>query len=129
MRKLNRYGRLPFNDKLRETARKLRKSGNMPEAMLWKRLCKKQFLGLDFDRQKIIGNFIVDFFCVEKGVVIEVDGGIHNVEQEHDKVKDDFLKSFGLKVVHITDTDVIYNIEQVMESLLAFPEFYREDWI
>jgi len=56
---------LPFNPNLKERARELRKAGNLAEIIFWKQVRNKQFLGLDFDRQKIVGNYIVDFYCKE----------------------------------------------------------------
>jgi very-short-patch-repair endonuclease len=58
---------------------------------LWQQLKHKQLLGLDFDRQKIIGNYIADFYCAEKQVVIEVDGSSHDHKAEYDAQRDAFL--------------------------------------
>ena len=66
---------LPANKRLKEVARDLRKAGNEAEILLWKQLRRKQLCNLDFDRQRIIGSFIVDFYCPEKRVIIEIDGG------------------------------------------------------
>jgi len=57
------YLRLDFNPHLRERARALRKAENLPEVLFWMQVNKGQFYGLDFDRQKVIGNYIVDFYC------------------------------------------------------------------
>ena len=56
------YLSLPYNPKLRNKAKELRKAGNLAEVLLWNQLKNRQFMGFDFDRQKIIGNYIVDFF-------------------------------------------------------------------
>ncbi|MDR0967638.1 MAG: exodeoxyribonuclease VII large subunit, partial [Rickettsiales bacterium] len=72
-RNSQRYYNLPFNPDLTERAKENRKSGSLPEALFWNQLKNKQLLGLDFDRQKIIGNYIVDFFCASIGLVIEID--------------------------------------------------------
>ena len=69
MRKyIDKYYQLPYNPHLRERAKELRKAGNLCEALMWRQLRNKNFKGYDFDRQKIIGNFIVDFFCIDCGV-------------------------------------------------------------
>jgi hypothetical protein len=73
-----RYKSLPCNPALRDFAKALRKAGMFHEVLLWKELKTNKLNGLDFDRQKIIGNYIVDFYCAEKAVVIEVDGSSHN---------------------------------------------------
>ncbi|MGY0195985.1 DUF559 domain-containing protein [Leptothrix sp. BB-4] len=78
------YRALPFNPQLKDRAKALRRAGNLSEALLWNQLKKGQLGGLDFDRQKIIGNYIVDFYCAERGVVIEVDGRSHDHRAEDD---------------------------------------------
>jgi len=108
---------LPFNPELKERAKELRKAGNLSEVLLWQQLKNKQLLGLDFDRQKIIGNYIVDLYCKNLGVVIEIDGASHNDKIEYDKVRDEYLKSLGLRVIHISDLDVKKNLEGVMAYL------------
>ncbi len=108
---------LPFNPKLKERARELRKAGLLHEALLWNQLKRKSFKGLDFDRQKIIGNYIVDFFCAEKNVVIEADGVSHQGREEYDAQRDDYLKSLGLTVIRISAKDILQNMEGVLGFL------------
>jgi len=108
---------LPFNPNLKERARELRKADNLAEIIFWKQVRNKQFLGLDFDRQKIVGNYIVDFYCKELGVVVEIDGDSHNEKMEYDAERDEYLKSLGLKVYHVRAEDVLNNIEGVMKFL------------
>ncbi len=105
---------LPFNKSLRENAKALRKAGNLSEVLLWVQLKKKQLCGLDFDRQKIIGNYIVDFYCPSRKTVIEIDGDTHNEKAEYDTQRDDYLKSLGLEVIHILDADIKNNMEEVL---------------
>ena len=66
MRNTTNYKSLPFNPALKKRAKELRQAGILHEALLWNQLKRKKLNGLDFDRQKIIGDFIVDFFCAEK---------------------------------------------------------------
>ena len=115
------YYTLPYNPLLRDRARELRKAGNLSEVLLWKKLSKKQFKGYDFDRQKIIGDFIVDFYCLDCGVVIEVDGSSHDNKTEYDAERDAFLKGLGLTVIRITDTDVLHKLDHVMRMLFDHP--------
>jgi len=121
MRDLQKYFALPVNPLLMSRAKELRKAGNFSEVILWKRLRNKQLNGLDFDRQKVIGNFIVDFFCVERDVVIEVDGGSHDNKQEYDGERDAFLTGLGLTVLHVTADDVEHNLPVVMRRLRTNP--------
>jgi len=108
---------LPYNPLLKDRAKELRKAGNLSEVLLWKKLRNRQFEGLDFDRQKIIGNFIVDFYCAQCGVVIEVDGSSHGHKQEYDGERDSFLTGLGLTVLHVTADDVRHSLSAVMERL------------
>lgn len=108
---------LPFNPKLKQRARELRMAGNLSEVLFWNQVKNKQFFKLDFDRQKIIGNYIVDFYCKDLGAVVEIDGGSHDQKQEYDKERDNHLKSFGLKIFHIQDIDIKKNLDGVLGFL------------
>ncbi len=121
MRNTTKYHALPFNPKLKERARQLRRAGNLSEVLLWNQLKNKQFLGLDFDRQKIIGNYIVDFYCAQQQVVLEVDGSSHDDKQEYDALRDAYLIGLGLAVIHILDSDVKKHLAGVMTMLLQHP--------
>lgn len=121
MRNTKNYYTLPYNPKLKQRAKELRKAGNLPEALLWQEIKQKKLLNLDFDRQKIIGNYIVDFFCGEKMAVIEIDGASHNAKADYDEQRDAYLKGLGLKVVHLLDSDVKNNLHGVIEFLKTTP--------
>ena len=121
MRKTENYFSLPFNPKLRERAKALRKSDNLCEALLWQQLSNQKFKDLDFDRQKIIGNYIVDFYCINYRVVIEVDGSSHDGKQEYDQERDAYLEGLGLSVIHIAAADVLKRLSDVMVMLDGHP--------
>ena len=116
-RNTQHYMSLPYNPKLCKWSRKLRKAGMLHEVLLWNRLKKRQFYGLDFDRQKIIGNYIVDFFCASASLVIEVDGSSHYHKKSYDQKRDAYLESLGLQVVHIRVKDVFQDMKGVMKFL------------
>jgi len=103
---------------LKERAKVLRRAGNLSEVLLWNQLKKGQFKGLDFDRQKIIGDYIVDFYCAEKNAVIEVDGSSHDDKADYDAQRDAFLAGLGLRVIHILDKDVKQDVAAVMVFLM-----------
>jgi len=107
------------NQLLKDRARILRLNMTKPEKKLWHDLLsKKQLLGIRFIRQRIIGNFIVDFYCAELKLAIEVDGGIHDNKQEYDSERSNELKSLGINIVRISNEHILYNIVSVKESLL-----------
>jgi very-short-patch-repair endonuclease len=88
---------------------------------MWNQLKRHQLNGLDFDRQKIIGNYIVDFYCAEKDVVIELDGASHEGREEYDEQRDAFLRDLGLTVIRIPVSAVLRNLEEVVEFLRDHP--------
>ena len=115
------YFSLPYNPKLREKARELRKAGNLSEVLVWQQLFKGKFKGYDFDRQKIIGNYIADFYCTNCNVVIEIDGMSHEAKVEKDRQRDNYFESLGITVVRILAGDVLNRLNDVMEMLYNHP--------
>ena len=111
---------LPENEDLSAFARKNRKAGNLAEVICWMQVHRKMFYGLDFDRQKVIGNYIVDFYVKRLGLVVEIDGGSHNEKTEYDSQRDQYLESLGLKVFHTTDFDVLHHVSLVLNDLSNF---------
>ena len=112
------YFNLPYTPKLKDRARELRKSGSLPEALLWKEIKSKKLNGLDFDRQKVIGNYIVDFFCASQFLVIEIDdAGTHDNKGARDAERDAYLKSLGLTVIHVSARDVLRDASAVAEFI------------
>jgi very-short-patch-repair endonuclease len=75
---MKRKNILPYNPILKDLARELRNKSTLSEVLLWQHLKGKQMLGYDFDRQKPINNFIIDFFCSELMLAIEIAGETHN---------------------------------------------------
>jgi very-short-patch-repair endonuclease len=121
MRHTKLYRSLPYNNDLKSRAKELRKAGMLHEALMWNQLKRKKLNGLDFDRQKIIGNYIVDFYCAERAVVLEIDGSSHEGREEYDERRDAFLRSLGLTVVRIPVSSVLRNMEGVVEFLRNHP--------
>jgi len=116
------YSKLPYNPELKQKARDLRKAGNLSEVLLWNELKQKKMLGLDFTRQQVIGNYIVDFHCPQLNLVIEIDGESHIFKEEYDKKRDEFLKSLGLNVFHFQDIDVKKNLSEIVETIKKWIE-------
>ncbi len=84
------------------------------------RVNKGQFHGLDFDRQKIIGNYVVDFYCKALGLVVEIDGSSHNEREEEDAMREAWLRNQGCKIIRFTTVLVLQQMDQVMEDLEEF---------
>ena len=76
---------LPFNSHLKKLLPEKRKAGILCEVLFWKQVHRRKFHGIDFDRQRIIGNYIVDFYVKSLGLVIEIDGWSHDVKKEYDE--------------------------------------------
>ena len=111
---------LPKNTELSGHARKNRKAGNMAEIVFWLQVHRKMFHGLDFDRQKVIGNYIVDFYVKSLGLVVEIDGGSHNEKLDYDARRDEYLEGLGLNVFRTTDYDVLQHVDLVLGDLEDF---------
>ena len=99
-------------------ARELRSKATAAEIRLWSRLRRKQLHGFRFRRQQPIGPFIVDFFCPEAKLVVEVDGGQHNVEEEKDAKRTRWLEERGYRVVRFWNNDVLSNTDGVVLAVL-----------
>ncbi len=108
---------LPYNPKLKPLLKDKRKAGILSEVLFWQQVHKRKFYNIDFDRQRIIGNYIVDFYVKPLGLVIEIDGSSHDNKQDYDRKRQQFLESFGLKVYRITDSDIKKNIALSMIGL------------
>jgi very-short-patch-repair endonuclease len=108
-----------YDRKLKKAARELRKNMTDAERLLWSKIRKKQLHGLMFTSQKPLGGYIVDFYCFEANLVVEVDGSQHYTSNaiEYDKVRDETLKNLELKVLRFTNIDVLENIDGVIEVI------------
>ncbi len=116
MPKCNNF-RLPYNKELKKLAQELRSSGNLSEVIFWNKVKNGQFRGYRFNRQKIIGNYIVDFYCADCRVVIEIDGFSHKLKGTADSERDLFLRSLGLEIIRIDVKDIFNDIDEVIQRL------------
>lgn len=102
-----------FYKKLKENAIQMRNHPTPAEAILWKELSNKK-LSFKFRRQHIIDKFIVDFYCIQKGLIIEVDGDIHDLQKEKDLEREMFLKDLGCTIIRFPNEEVLYNLKSVL---------------
>lgn len=123
--KRNFIENLPYNIKLKSRAKTLRKAGNYAEVVFWKQVHQNKFHSIDFDRQRIIGNYIVDFYIKTLGLVIEIDGESHNDKEVYDEKRELYIKSFGLNIFKTTTNRVLHDLDNVMNE---FEEFIIENY-
>ena len=111
---------LPYNPKLKALLNEKRRAGILSEVIFWKQVRAKSFHHIDFDRQRIIGNYIVDFYVKKLGLIVEIDGWSHDVKKDYDEIRQKYLESLGLKIFRVTDFDVKNNLSVVMKDLENF---------
>ena len=103
-------------------ARVLRKNQTDAESLLWYHLRDRHLSGHKFRRQHPMGVFIADFVCIERRIVVEVDGGQHALQGEEDKRRSAYLKSKGYRVVRFWDNEVLKDTQAVLEAILKMIE-------
>jgi very-short-patch-repair endonuclease len=110
---------LPYNRDLKQRSRQLRKNMTDAERLLWAKIRLKQLKGYQFYRQKPVGDYIVDFLCPRAKLVVEVDGSQHLSDEaiEYDGTRDEYLNGLGLRVLRFTNSDVLTNIDGMVESI------------
>ncbi len=112
---------LTYNPKLKQLARELRNNSTKSEVLLWQYLKGKQINGYDFHRQKPILNYIVDFYCSELLLAIEIDGESHYGKEEEDKIRQNEIEKLGVSFLRFDDSVVYYNLDKVVKTI--------EEWI
>lgn len=107
------------NKRLIPLAKNLRKKATDAERLLWRYLRAKQMEGIKFRRQEPVGNYIVDFICFDRRIIIEIDGGQHARDENvnKDKERDEWLRNQGFKVLRFWNNDVLNNINGVWEVI------------
>jgi very-short-patch-repair endonuclease len=110
---------LPYNKYLKTKARELRANLTLGEKKLWSRLRGSQLLGVQFYRQKPIGDYIVDFYAPKAKLVVEVDGSQHLTGDhvESDQQRDLYLSGMGLKVLRFNSREVLANTDEAVEVI------------
>ncbi len=107
----------------RELARSMRKGSTEAEQLLWERLRAKR-LGWKFRRQHPIARFVVYFYCVERGVAIEVDGAVHDSPETEDRARQAYLEERGIRFLRFANKAILQHIDRVLSdivSMLAAP--------
>ena len=112
---------LPYDPSLTPLARELRNKSTLAEVLLWQHMGKKQRLGCDFHRQKTVGQYILDFFCRELMLAVEIDGGSHKLKGQDDKTRQRRLEALGIRFLRFKEMDVRQNLDGVLQAI--------DDWI
>jgi very-short-patch-repair endonuclease len=102
-----------------ERAREMRRNMTAEESILWARLRGNRIGGHHFRRQQVIDGFIVDFYCHRAGLVVEVDGLVHDGQVEYDAQRDRILSGRGLRILRVTNEEVKRNLEGVIDRIAA----------
>ncbi len=111
---------LPYNPALIPLTKKKRQQGILSEVLFWQQVRNRNFHSIDFDRQRIIGNNIVDFYVKTLGLVVEIDGSTHDPKKDYSSARITFLNNLGLNVYLISDWDVKHNLTVAMKDLENF---------
>lgn len=98
-------------------AKSLRSNQTEAEQRLWYHLRAHRFMGLKFKRQKPMGRYIVDFVCLERRLIIELDGGQHAEQVAYDRHRDTWLRNQGYTVLHFWNNEVMQQLEGVLERI------------
>ena len=110
------YGAMPI---LFEFAKKMRNNQTEAESILWQHLSNNQRYEFRFKRQHPVKYFIADFYCHIKKLIIEIDGGYHQIPEqyEYDRNRDYELDELGLKIIHFTNEQVLFDIENTLKTI------------
>ena len=108
---------IPSNPRLKELARELRNHSTLAEVLLWNQIKNEKLLGYDFHRQKPIDRFIVDFFCPDLMLVIEIDGVSHRQKGRADLERHRRLESLGVHLIRFEDSMVKREMPKVLSAI------------
>lgn len=101
----------------RQRSRELRRTMTPAERVLWNELRGGKLAGKRFRRQQIIGGYIADFYCHEAGLVIELDGAVHEQQRDYDRAREESIRLFGLTVVRFTNDEILQQLPRVLETI------------
>jgi len=102
---------------LKPLARQMRHEPTPTEKMVWNIVRNRQIKGAKFRRQHAIDRFIVDFVCLEKMLIIEIDGEIHDYKKDEDQIRQSFLESLGFRVLRFSNHEIEHQLQKVINSI------------
>lgn len=101
-----------------ENAKQLRREMTPAEKLLWKEVKASKLNGLHFRRQQIIHGYLADFYCHQHELIVEVDGGIHELQKEYDAEREKHLNSLGLRIIRFTNEEITKNLKGVLQKII-----------
>ena len=104
----------------KEFARILRKQQTPEEMIVWDFLRNRRFQGLKFRRQHVIEGFVVDFYCHELSLAIEIDGGIHDRQKDYDELRQGLIESRGICFIRVRNEEIRRDIHVLQEKIMEF---------
>lgn len=111
---------IPYDKNLVSRARELRKEATDAEKLFWEKVLKnKKFTDFKFTRQKPLDSFIADFYCAKLGLIVEIDGEVHNFQKARDRERDNILEQkFGLRIIRYTNEEILSDVRKVADNLM-----------
>ena len=105
-----------------EQSKNLRIDQTPAEKEFWEMVRNKKLHGLKFRRQQIIDGFIVDFYCDKIGLCVEIDGSVHETEEQkkYDRLRDKAIALRGLKILRISNNDILYNKDKIFKLIIGY---------
>ena len=101
-----------------ERAKKLRREMTPAEKILWKELKANRLNGLHFRRQQVVHGYFPDFYCHQHELIVEVDGDIHEFQQESDAEREEYLISLGFRIIRFTNEEITKNLKGVLQKIV-----------
>ena len=101
-----------------ENAKELRREMTPAEKILWKEVKANKLYGLHFRRQQIVHGYFADFYCHQHELIVEVDGGIHQRQQEYDAEREEYLRVLGFRIIRFTNDEITENVRGVLQKIV-----------
>ncbi len=105
------------NQSPKSISRLLRQRATPAESILWQELRNRRLNGLKFRRQYPVSGFILDFYCAEKNLGIELDGSIHDTQEEYDKIREQLISESGIRILRFSNQEILENLEDVKTKI------------
>ena len=103
---------------MRERAKKLRREMTPAEEILWKEVRANKSSGLHFRRQQIIHGYFADFYCHKHALIVELDGGIHDLQKEYDAEREAYLLALGFRIIRFRNEEITENLKDVLQKIV-----------